>query len=106
MKSSNSSQVLLEVRWNILLLTIKRLDCLNAVIPKINAQLAQIFRDFESIRDTHLSILTGPDSKALCAGNNLKFTTTAKAKERQQPIMGLPMAAFSRSLCRLILLIR
>ena len=88
MDSHNSSQVLVEVRGKILIVTINRPDSMNAVTPHTNTQLGKVFRDFESNQDLRVAILTGMGSKAFCSGNDLKFMATATPEERKQPSEG------------------
>jgi enoyl-CoA hydratase/carnithine racemase len=88
MQSYDSSHCLVEIRENILLVTINRPQSMNAVTPQTNAELARIFRDFEDDPDLRVAILTGAGAKAFCAGDDLKFRAGADPEDLRQPPEG------------------
>jgi acetyl-CoA C-acetyltransferase len=67
------------------IVTIDRPDSMNALHPPANAELAQIFDEFEADSEQWVAILTGAGDSAFSSGNDLKYSAQAAArKERVQ----------------------
>lgn len=62
------------------IVTINRPEAMNALHPAANAELAEIFDDFEADPAQWVAILTAAGDKAFSSGNDLKFTATAMAR--------------------------
>lgn len=62
------------------LVTIDRPGAMNALHPAANAELAEIFDEFEADPEQWVAILTGAGDKAFSSGNDLKFTAEAMAR--------------------------
>ncbi len=88
MQNYDSSHCLVEIRKNILVVTINRPESMNAVTPQTNTELARVFRDFEDDPVLRVAILTGAGVKAFCSGNDLKFTANADPEDLRQPEEG------------------
>ena len=59
------------------IVTIDRPEAMNALHPRANAELAEIFDDFAADPDQWVAILTGAGDRAFSAGNDLKFMGAA-----------------------------
>ena len=73
------------------IVTINRPDVMNCLDPATNAELAEVFDDFDSDATQWVAIITGAGAKAFCAGNDLKFT--AKALSRGESVR-VPVTGF------------
>lgn len=62
------------------IVTINRPESMNCLHPSANAELAEVFDDFDSDASQWVAIITGAGERAFCAGNDLKFTATAMAR--------------------------
>lgn len=62
-----------EVDGNLLIVTINRPERLNALHPPGNAELAEIFDDFQANPDLWVAIITGAGDRGFCAGNDLRY---------------------------------
>lgn len=62
------------------IVTINRPEAMNALHPASNAELAEIFDDFDADPAQWVAILTGAGDKAFSSGNDLKFTASAMAR--------------------------
>ena len=69
-----------EREGRVTIVTIDRPEVMNCLSPAANAELAEIFDDFENDPDQWMAILTGAGDKAFCTGNDLKFTAKAMAR--------------------------
>lgn len=58
---------------NLLIVTINRPERMNALHPPGNAELAEIFDDFENNPDLWVAIITGAGDRAFSAGNDLHY---------------------------------
>ena len=53
---------------------------MNALHPPLNAELAEIFDDFQADPEQWVAILTGAGDRAFCSGNDLKYTAAVMAR--------------------------
>jgi enoyl-CoA hydratase/carnithine racemase len=67
----NMSKVLYEKRGRIAYITLNRPDALNALDDDLNAELWEVWRDFDIDESVDVAILTG-SGKAFCSGADLK----------------------------------
>jgi len=67
-----------EADGRILTVTIDRPEVMNSLHPAANAELAEVFDDFEANPDLWIAIITGEGDRAFSAGNDLKFTAASK----------------------------
>ena len=58
---------------NLLIVTINRPERMNALHPPGNAEMAEIFDDFQANPDLWVAIITGEGDRAFCAGNDLRY---------------------------------
>lgn len=58
---------------NLLVVTINRPERMNALHPPGNAEMADIFDDFQANPDLWVAIITGEGDRAFCAGNDLRY---------------------------------
>jgi crotonobetainyl-CoA hydratase len=58
---------------NLLVVTIDRPERMNALHPPGNAELAEVFDDFQNDPDLWVAIITGEGDRAFCAGNDLRY---------------------------------
>jgi enoyl-CoA hydratase/carnithine racemase len=58
---------------NLLIVTINRPERMNALHPPGNAEMAQVFDDFQANPDLWVAIITGEGDRAFCAGNDLRY---------------------------------
>ena len=63
--------------------TIQRPEVMNSLHPPANAELAEIFDDFESDPDQWVAIVTGQGDRAFSAGNDLKYQASGGDMGRQ-----------------------
>ena len=66
------SAVLYEKKGPIAIITINRLEAMNAYDSEAVTGMARYFNEFEEDRDLRVAILTGAGDKAFCAGADLK----------------------------------
>jgi crotonobetainyl-CoA hydratase len=62
-----------EQEGNLLIVTINRPERMNALHPPGNAEMAEIFDDFQANPDLWVAIITGEGDRAFCAGNDLRY---------------------------------
>ncbi len=55
------------------IITIERPEVMNSLDPPGNAELDEIFDDFESDPEQWVAIITGAGDRAFSAGNDLKY---------------------------------
>lgn len=55
------------------IITIERPEVMNSLHPPGNAELSEIFDDFQSDPAQWVAIITGAGDRAFCAGNDLKY---------------------------------
>lgn len=79
-----------ERRGRITIITIDRPECMNALHPPANAELADIMDQFEGDPDQWVAIITGAGTQAFCSGNDLKYfaSATARGAEVETPESG------------------
>ena len=75
-----------EVDAGVWLVTIERPECLNALHPPANFELADVFAAFAADDSARVAILTGAGERAFCAGNDLKYL--AAGHPRRVPELG------------------
>ena len=61
------------------IVTINRAESMNSLHPASNAELAEIFDEFEADPEQWVAILTGAGDKAFSSGNDLKYMAQALA---------------------------
>lgn len=59
------------------IITINRPELMNALHPQSNAELQEVFDEFDADPDQWVAILTGAGAKAFSAGNDLKYMSMA-----------------------------
>ena len=69
-------------------ISINRPELRNAIHPPASRELAAAFRAFEEDRSQRVAIITGSGDEAFCAGNDVKFTISAKPEEMALPEEG------------------
>lgn len=62
------------------IVTINRPEAMNALHPDSNAELAEIFDDFDADPEQWVAIITGAGDRAFSSGNDLKFMAKAMAR--------------------------
>ncbi len=58
---------------NLFLITINRPEVMNALHPPANAELAEVFDEFQNDPELWVAIITGAGDRAFSAGNDLKY---------------------------------
>ena len=53
--------------------TINRPERMNALHPPGNAEMAELFDEFQNDPDLWVAIVTGAGDRAFCAGNDLRY---------------------------------
>ncbi|MDB5970163.1 MAG: enoyl-CoA hydratase [Hydrocarboniphaga sp.] len=61
------------------IVTINRPEAMNSLHPDSNAELAEIFDEFESDSEQWVAIITGAGDRAFSSGNDLKYMAKAMA---------------------------
>jgi acetyl-CoA C-acetyltransferase len=69
-----------EREGRITLITLCRPEAMNALHPRANEELAEVFDDFQADPEQWVAIMTGAGEKAFSAGNDLKYTAEAMAR--------------------------
>lgn len=62
------------------IVTINRPEAMNSLHPDSNAELAEIFDEFEADPEQWVAILTGAGDRAFSSGNDLKYMAQAMAR--------------------------
>jgi enoyl-CoA hydratase/carnithine racemase len=62
-----------EVDGHVLTVTINRPEVMNSLHPAANAELGEVFDEFDADPDLWVAIVTGAGEKAFSAGNDLKY---------------------------------
>ena len=58
---------------NVFIVTINRPERMNALHPPGNAELSDVFDEFQNDPDLWVAIITGAGDRAFCAGNDLRY---------------------------------
>ena len=58
---------------NLFVITINRPEVMNALHPPANAELSEVFDEFQNDPDLWVAIITGAGERAFSAGNDLKY---------------------------------
>jgi enoyl-CoA hydratase/carnithine racemase len=69
-------------RGSILIVSLDRPECLNALHSMAHFELAKVFDEFEDDKTIRVGIITGEGDRAFCAGNDLKFQASGGNLER------------------------
>jgi enoyl-CoA hydratase/carnithine racemase len=77
-----------EKKGRIAVVTMNRPERMNALHPPANAELHEIWNDFERSPDLWVAILTGAGDKAFSAGNDLRYTAEHGMENVHMPESG------------------
>jgi enoyl-CoA hydratase/carnithine racemase len=77
-----------EKKGRIAVVTMNRPERMNALHPPANAELHEIWNDFEHSTDLWVGILTGAGDKAFSAGNDLRYTAEHGMENVRMPDSG------------------
>ncbi|MBL4826398.1 MAG: enoyl-CoA hydratase/isomerase family protein, partial [Spongiibacteraceae bacterium] len=72
--------VSVEREGHLSIITINRPKVMNCLHPAANAQLAEVFDEFQRDDDQWVAILTGAGERAFCTGNDLRYFSKAMAR--------------------------
>ena len=72
----NYNFFLVEIKSDVIVVTINRPEVLNALHPPASHELSGIIDSFEENDDLKVMIITGSGDKAFCSGNDLKYKSS------------------------------
>lgn len=70
---------------NLLIVTINRPERMNALHPPGNAELGEVFDEFENNPDLWVAIITGEGERGFCAGNDLRYQAEGGEMSARHP---------------------
>ena len=77
--------VLYEKRGRTAFVTINRPEVMNAVSYEANAEMFEVWTDFDRDPDVWVAILTGSGDRAFCAGSDIKGLASLTEEQRAMP---------------------
>ncbi|MDO8751103.1 MAG: enoyl-CoA hydratase-related protein [Dehalococcoidia bacterium] len=73
--------VLYEKKGHIAFITLNRPQMLNAISPKMSAEMYQVWRDIKADSNIRVAVLTGAGERAFCSGMDVRARTASGTPE-------------------------